>query len=150
MGLFPESFYNNTLPKKVAKKEKEIPLLKDIKQDIETGKFILDNKGDFIIVEGMEALLQIVVKKLKDERGKWIIYSKDYGSRLYALNGKSSETVKMYAKQFIDQALVDKVYITEIKDLQIIKEEATYYTIEFTIVSIYGNKTIGYNIDSLF
>ena len=150
MGLFPESFYNNTLPKKLAKKEKEIPLLKDIKQDIETGKFILDNKGDFIIVEGMEALLQIAVKKLKDERGKWIIYSKEYGSRLYALNGKSSETVKMYAKQFIDQALVDKVYITEIKDLQIIKEEATYYTIEFTIVSIYGNKTIGYNIDSLF
>ena len=150
MGLFPESFYNNTLPKKVAKKEKEIPLLKDIKQDIKTGKFILDNKGDFIIVEGMEALLQIAVKKLKDERGKWIIYSKEYGSRLYALNGKSSETVKMYAKQFIDQALVDKVYITEIKDLQIIKEEATYYTIEFTIVSIYGNKTIGYNIDSLF
>ena len=46
----------------IAKKEKEIPLLKDIKQDIETGKFILDNKGDFIIVEGMEALLQIVVK----------------------------------------------------------------------------------------
>ena len=137
MGLFPESFYNNTLPKKVAKKEKEIPLLKDIKQDIETGKFILDNKGDFIIVEGMEALLQIVVKKLNDERGKWIIYSKEHGSRLYALNGKSSETVKMYAKQFIDQALVDKVYITEIKDLQIIKEEATYYTIEFTIVSIY-------------
>ena len=142
MGLFPESFYNNTLPKKVAKKEKEIPLLKDIKQDIETGKFILDNKGDFIIVEGMEALLQIAVKKLNDERGKWIIYSKDYGSRLYALNGKSSETVKMYAKQFIDQALVDKVYITEIKDLQIIKEEATYYTIEFTIVSIYGNKIV--------
>ena len=150
MGLFPESFYNNTLPKKLAKKEKEIPLLKDIKQDMETGKFILENKGDFIIVEGMEALLQIAVKKLKDERGKWIIYSKEYGSRLYALNGKSSETVKMYAKQFIDQALVDKVYITEIKDLQIIKEEATYYTIEFTIVSIYGNKTIGYDIDSLF
>ena len=150
MGLFPESFYNNTLPKKLAKKEKEIPLLKDIKQDIETGKFILDSKGDLIIVEGMEALLQIAVKKLKDERGKWIIYSKDYGSRLYALNGKSSETVKMYAKQFIDQALVDKVYITEIKDLQIIKEEATYYTIEFTIVSIYGNKTIEYDIDSLF
>ena len=150
MGLFPESFYNNTLPKKLAKKEKEIPLLKDIKQDIETGKFILDNKGDFIIVEGMEALLQIVVKKLKDERGKWIIYSKDYGSRLYALNGKSSETVKMYAKQFIDQALVDKIYISEIKDLKIIREEATYYTIEFTIVSIYGNKTIDYNIDSLF
>ena len=133
MGLFPESFYNNTLPKKIAKKEKEIPLLKDIKQDIETGKFILDDKGDFIIVEGIEALLQIVVKKLNDERGKWIIYSKEYGSRLYALNGKSSETVKMYAKQFIDQALVDKVYITEIKDLQIIKEEATYYTIEFTM-----------------
>ena len=150
MGLFPESFYNNTLPKKLAKKEKEIPLLKDIKQDIETGKFILDSKGDFIIVEGMEASLQIVVKKLNDERGKWIIYSKEYGSRLYALNGKSSETVKMYAKQFIDQALVDKVYITEIKDLQIIKEEATYYTIEFTIVRIYGNKTIGYDIDSLF
>src|SRR5574344_2876647 len=126
LGLFPESFYHNTLPKKVAKKETEIPLLKDIKQDIETGKFILDNKGDFIIVEGMEALLQIVVKKLKDERGKWIIYSKEYGSRLYALNGKSSETVKMYAKQFIDQALVDKVYISETKDLQIIKEEATY------------------------
>lgn len=150
MGLFPESFYNNTLPKKLAKKEKEIPLLKDIKQDIETGKFILDNKGDFIIVEGMEALLQIVVKKLNDERGKWIIYSKEYGSRLYALNGKSSEMVKMYAKQFIDQALVDNIYISEIKDLQIIKEDATYYTIEFTIVSIYGNKTIDYNIDSLF
>ena len=150
MGLFPESFYNNTLPKKLAKEEKEIPLLKDIKQDMETGKFILDNKGDFIIVEGMEALLQIAVKKLKDERGKWIIYSKEYGSRLYALNGKSSETVKMYAKQFIDQALVDNVYISEIKDLKIIREEATYYTIEFTIVSIYGNKTIGYNIDSLF
>ena len=45
LGLFPESFYNNTLPKKLAKKEKEIPLLKDIKQDIETGKFILDNKS---------------------------------------------------------------------------------------------------------
>ena len=150
MGLFPESFYNNTLPKKVAKKEKEIPLLRDIKQDMETGKFILDNKGDFIIVEGMEALLQIAVKKLKDERGKWIIYSKEYGSRLYALNGKSSETVKMYAKQFIDQALVDNVYISETKDLKIIREEATYYTIEFTIVSIYGNKTIDYNVDSLF
>ena len=107
MGLFPESFYNNTLPKKVAKKEKEIPLLKDIKQDIETGKFILDNKGDFIIVEGMEALLQIVVKKLNDERGKWIIYSKEHGSRLYALNGKSSETVLLYVKQFLYQAIVD-------------------------------------------
>ena len=150
MGLFPESFYNNTLPKKLAKKEKEIPLLRDIKQDIETGKFILDSKGDFIIVEGMEALLQIAVKKLKDERGKWIIYSKEYGSRLYALNGKSSEMVKMYAKQFIDQALVDNVYISETKDLKIIREEATYYTIEFTIVSIYGNKTIEYDIDSLF
>ena len=62
LGLFPESFYNNTLPKKLAKKEKEIPLLKDIKQDNETGKFILDNKGDFIIVEGMVALLQIAVQ----------------------------------------------------------------------------------------
>ena len=150
MSLFPKSFYNNTLKREEVIKDKELPIVRDLKQDLETGELIRDDKGDFIIIEGIEALVQICKRKLQTEFNKWMIYPKDFGSRLYLLNGKSKYTAEMYAEQFIVQAIVDKKYVTNIKDLTITREDKGYYTIEFTIITVYGNTELSIKVEAKF
>ena len=55
MGLFPKSFYSNNLTRTEVKESQKLAKLKDIKQDLNTGEFILDQKGDLIILEDLDA-----------------------------------------------------------------------------------------------
>ena len=150
MSLFPKAFYNNTLKREEVTADKKLPLCKDLKQDMNTGELIRDSKGDFIVIEGIEALAQICKRKLQTEFNKWIIYPQPFGSRLYLLNGQSKDTVKMYADQFIVQAIVDKKYITGIKDLTITRTNRGCYDIEFTIITVYGNIKLKEDIEAKF
>lgn len=138
MSLFPKSFYNNSLTQIEVRKDQELPKLKDIKQNLNTGEFILDTKGDLIILEDLEALVQINKRKLSTQKGKYIIYSKDYGSKLYLLNGKTKNMLDMYSEEFIVQAIVDNKYTLGVTDIEVTRQQKGYYTISFLVNTIYG------------
>ena len=86
MGLFPEDFYNNRIDNV---KETETPLLKDYAIDLDTGEIILNEKGQPIIVNGIDAVIAQAYRKIHIDKGKYIIYSNNYGNDFKKLVGKS-------------------------------------------------------------
>ena len=149
MGLFPKSFYSNNLTRTAPPQPHTSAKLTDIKQDINTGEFILDNKGDFIILKDLDALIQINKKKLCTPRGKYIIYSKDFGSNVYVLNGQTKNIMEMYIEDFLIQSLVDNKYTLSITNIEIEREEQGYYTVSFFVNTIYGQYNENTQIEAI-
>lgn len=149
MGLFPKSFYSNNLTRTEVKESQKLAKLKDIKQDLNTGEFILDPKGDFIILEDLDALIQINKKKLCTPRGKYIIYSKDFGSNVYVLNGQTKNIMQMHIEDFLIQSLVDNKYTLSITNIEIEREEQGYYTVSFLVSTIYGQYNENTQIEAI-
>ena len=149
MGLFPKSFYSNNLTKTEVREAKKLAKLKDIKQDLNTGEFILDQKGDFIILEDLDALMQINKKKLSTPRGKYIIYSKDFGSNVYVLNGQTKYIMEMHIEDFLIQSLVDNKYTLSITNIEIEREEQGYYTVSFLVSTVYGQYNENTQIEAI-
>lgn len=149
MSIFPKSFYNNNLTKNEVREVQKVQKLTDIKQDLNTGEFILDSKGDFIILKDLEALIQINKRKLSTPKGKYIIYSKDFGSNVYKLNGQTKNVLDIYAEEFIIKALVDDKYTLGITDIEIKREEQGYYTVSFLVNTIYGQYAESTNMEAI-
>ena len=156
--LFPKGFYDNTISKTKLNKNASttLPLAKDIKQDLNTGKFILDDKNDFIIVTGIEAVIQMCRKRLltrrqnREKTSGYIIYSEDFGSRLYLLVGKTKDSLDFYAEEYVLESLKECEYVTGIQDFQIEKISTGKYNLIFKVNTVYGiyeeNMTVEGNI----
>ena len=146
-NLFPSGFYDNTLTKTFLQQQASttLPLAKDIKQDLNTGKFILDDKNDFIIVTGVEAVIQMCRKRLltrkqnRERTSGYIIYSEDFGSRLYLLIGKTKDSLDFYAEDYVIESLKSCEYVTGIQDFNIEKVKTGYYILNFKVNTIYGD-----------
>lgn len=143
-SLFPSGFYDNTIRKTELDNVTTLPLAKDIKQNLSTGEFILDDKKDFIIVTGLEAVIQMCRKQLltpkqnKEKTSGYIIYSSDYGSRIYLLFGKTKSEIDFYAEDYVREALSSIEYVTGISNFEINKVKTGEYSLSFTINTVYG------------
>ncbi|ACD22495.1 DUF2634 domain-containing protein [Clostridium botulinum] len=149
MGFFPEDFYNT---KTNIKKKKEIPLLKDYAINLDTGEILLDKNKNAIIVEGLDAVIvqawrKIHTKKIDPLAGEgYLIYGKNFGSKLHKLIGKSKSNGDIYAYQMLHDCLVDGTYVTGISNF-LTELEKSCYKINYTIESIYGNKDDSFYVD---
>lgn len=143
-SLFPSGFYDNTIRKTELDNVTTLPLAKDIKQNLSTGEFILDDKKDFVIVTGLEAVIQMCRKQLltpkqnKEKTSGYIIYSSDYGSRIYLLFGKTKSEIDFYAEDYVREALSSIEYVTGISNFEINKVKTGEYSLSFTINTVYG------------
>lgn len=150
--LFPSGFYDNTLRKTeltnaTSNKTTTLPLAKDIKQNLNTGEFILDSKKDFVIITGLEAVIQMCRRQLltpkqnKEKTSGFIIYSSNYGSRIYLLFGKTKTEIDFYAEEYIMESLSSIPYVTGISNFEIEKVKTGEYNLKFVINTVYGNTT---------
>lgn len=143
MGLFPEDFYNNRIDNV---KETEIPLLKDYAIDLDTGETILNEKGQPIIVTGIDAVIAQAYRKIHTDKSKYIIYSNKYGNEFKKLMGKSKDFADTFAYQMLVNCLVDNKYVTGISNFYTELEESQY-SINYTLNSIYGDYSDSFYID---
>ena len=135
--IFP---INNSHVKAFEDNNEELELLKEYAWDFANDEFLLDENGDFIIVEGLEALKIKNYIELKVYRNRWFIHNGKVGSRLKELVGKSYEEFCLYAQQYVEEAIVDGKYVTSIEDVSFHIDGSRAY-MEFTVISVYGNYT---------
>ncbi|NFO56404.1 DUF2634 domain-containing protein [Clostridium botulinum] len=149
MGAFPEDFYNKGINQR---KKKEVPLLKDYAINLDTGEILLDKNKKAIIVEGLDAVIvqawrKIHTKKIDPLAGEgYLIYGKNFGSKLHKLIGKSKSNGDIYAYQMLHHCLVDGTYVTGISNFST-ELEKSCYKINYTLESIYGNKDDSFYVD---
>lgn len=141
MSLFPEDFYNNTVKKNIAE---DIPLLKDYAIDLETGELFYDVNGNSVIVEGLDAVIvqtwrKVHTHKLDVTNGDgYFIYGKDFGSQFHKLMGKGKSYGDAFAYQMLVDCVVDGTYVTGIDSFSTTLEKSRY-SIDYTMITIYGN-----------
>ena len=143
MSLFPDDFYNNKINNV---KENEIPLLKDYAIDLDTGEIILNELGQSTIVSGIDAVIAQAYRKIHTDKGRYIIYSSNYGSEFKKLIGKGKSYGDTYAYQMLVDCLVDNKYVIGISDFYTTLEESKY-NINFTMNSIYGDYSDSFYVD---
>lgn len=143
MSLFPNDFYNNKIDNV---KETEIPLLKDYAIDLDTGEVILNELGQAAIVSGIDAVIAQAYRKIHTDKGRYIIYSSNYGSEFKNLIGKGKSYGDTYAYQMLVDCLVDNKYVIGISDFYTTLEESKY-SINFTMNSIYGDYSDSFYVD---
>ena len=143
MSLFPTDFYNNKINNV---KENEIPLLKDYAIDLDTGEVILNELGQATIVSGIDAVIAQAYRKIHTDKGRYIIYSSNYGSEFKKLIGKGKSYGDTYAYQMLVDCLVDNKYVIGISDFYTVLEKSKY-SIIFTMNSIYGDYSDSFYVD---
>lgn len=143
MSLFPTDFYNNKINNV---KENEIPLLKDYAIDLDTGEIILNELGQATIVSDIDAVIAQAYRKIHTDKGRYIIYSSNYGSEFKKLIGRGKSYGDTYAYQMLVDCLVDNKYVIGISDFYTVLEKSKY-SINFTMNSIYGNYSDSFYVD---
>lgn len=143
-SIFPNSYYDNTISQNTIRSYDEIPILKDYKINLETGELLVDKDRDFIIIEGLEAVVQMCRRMLLTEKfdansnKRWTIYPDGYGSKINGLFGKSKQLGDQLAYGFIYESIVENnIYVNSISNFTTELQEG-YYTISFSVNSIYG------------
>lgn len=140
MSVFPESYNRNNLKTTSVTTSTTPELLKEYAWDFDTGEILVDENGNFTIVEGLEAVEVQCWLALQIQRNRYLIYYSGIGNNLKSLIGKSSAYVNKNIQSLLDEALVDNTYVTSISDITCTLEDDAM-TIEFTVNSIYGSYT---------
>lgn len=113
MSLFPFiSVSDEVLEGLVNETVEELPLYKEIAWDYKSN-FPITKNGEFVMVQGKEAVKVWVYKALLTPRFTHAIYSNNYGSELLELIGKAytPSLTKAEAKRYIEEALSINPYI---------------------------------------
>lgn len=123
----------------VAENNSELPLYKEIAWNFDTDEFIRDEKGDFKIVEGKEALKVWIYHTLHVNRYEHEIFSWDYGTELIKLIGQrfSKGLTESEAFRYIKEALLINEYLTDVRKNSITFEGDTLH-IDITVFTVYG------------
>ena len=132
MNIFPEDYKQNIGINSFEKNTyKEPELLKEYAIDFETGEI-----SNTEIVTGLDAIAVRVYLTFLIKRGRWFIYP-DHGSNIDTFKGQDVDYARLNVMQILKEALVDNIYITDIKDVNLYFEDDDI-TVEFTVISIYG------------
>jgi hypothetical protein len=125
--------------------DEDLPLLKEYAWSFETDKFIYDDNGNHVIVEGNEALKVWIYKALKTERYDYIAYSWQYGIELKPFIGKVMGVQERFSelKRVITECLMVNPYILSIDSFEFGQEKhGETVTLKMSLTSIYGELTI--------
>lgn len=134
MNIFPGD-YNIRKNRNLNTEDNTIPLLKEYAIDFEKEEILVNEKGMFEIVEGLEAVKVRCFLALKIQRNRYLIYL-DVGNNLKSLIGKDLDYINRNIKSMLEEALIDE-YVKFIEDIKT-SQEGNKVTVEFTINSIYG------------
>lgn len=139
-GLLPVDFYNGNLISNgsIKKSSNTPPLLQDYLIDLNTGFPIVSDSGQFVIVEGLEAVVTQIWRKLHIPQGVHEIFSSKYGNTFDELRGYGKSYADAYSAQKLKQAIQDGIYVKSVDNIQL-SLEGSNYTIYFTIKTIYGD-----------
>ncbi|MBN1079287.1 DUF2634 domain-containing protein [Clostridium botulinum] len=135
MNIFPGD-YNIRKNRNLNTEDNTIPLLKEYAIDFEKEEILIDDKGKFTIVEGLEAVKVRCFLALKIQRNRYLIYL-NVGNNLKSLIGKDLDYINRNIKSMLEEALIDE-YVKSIEDIKT-SQEGNKVTVEFTINSIYGS-----------
>ncbi|NFS12603.1 DUF2634 domain-containing protein [Clostridium botulinum] len=134
MSVFPGDY--NIRKTKIRSNENETPeLLKEYAIDFEKEEILIDNKGGFTRVEGLEAVKVRCFLALKIQRNRYLIYL-NVGNNLKSLIGKDLAYINQNVRAMLEEALIDE-YVKSIEDIRTSQSD-NKVTVEFTINSIYG------------
>ena len=132
MSIFPEDYKQNIGINSFEKNIKKEPeLLKEYSIDFDTGEI-----SNTEIVSGLDAIAVRVYLTFLIKRGRWFIYL-DHGSHIDTFRGQDVDYARLNVMQILKEALVDNIYITDVKDVNLDFEDDDI-TVEFTVISIYG------------
>ena len=123
--------------------EKDLPLYKEYAWDFDTDKFIYDNVGNHVLVEGNEAIKVWIYKALKTERFRYTAYSWRYGIELKKFIGKVmtvGERISEF-KRVIIECLMVNPYIKSINSINITRDK-TNIDCEINLTTVYGELVI--------
>lgn len=113
-------------------------IYKDIAWDYENNSAIIEN-GDFLIVEGLEAVKSWCFRALQTQRYKYLAYTWDYGIDLEQFTGKVlTDKVKIDIIKEIIDCLKENKHVTDVIDFNFITDKRAV-TINFKIVTDYGD-----------
>ncbi|NFM12030.1 DUF2634 domain-containing protein [Clostridium botulinum] len=134
MNIFPGD-YNIRKNRNLNTEDNTIPLLKEYAIDFEKEEILIDDKGKFTIVEGLEAVKVRCFLALKIQRNRYLIYL-NVGNKLKSLIGKDLDYINRNIKSMLEEALIDE-YVKSIEDIKT-SQEGNKVTVEFTINTVYG------------
>ncbi|MCS6110369.1 DUF2634 domain-containing protein [Clostridium botulinum] len=134
MNIFPGD-YNIRKNRNLNTEDNTIPLLKEYAIDFEKEEILVNEKGMFEIVEGLEAVKVRCFLALKIQRNRYLIYL-NVGNNLKSLIGKDLDYINRNIKSMLEEALLDE-YVKSIEDIKT-SQEGNKVTVEFIINSIYG------------
>ena len=122
--------------------EQELPVAKEWAFDFATGDFLLKD-GKMYLVEREEAVAIWVKKALLIQRGRFEMYSEDYGSELEDLigSGYSLSALELEAKRLVQECVEINPYVVETKDYEVSLDNDVL-NITFTLITVYGEVKI--------
>ncbi|NFI95252.1 DUF2634 domain-containing protein [Clostridium botulinum] len=135
MNIFPGD-YNIRKNRNLNTEDNTIQLLKEYAIDFEKEEILVNEKGMFEIVEGLEAVKVRCFLELKIQRNRYLIYL-NVGNNLKSLIGKDLDYINRNIKSMLEETLIDE-YVKSIEDIKTF-QEGNKVTVEFTINSIYGS-----------
>lgn len=134
MSVFPGD-YNIRKNRNLNTEDNTIPLLKEYAIDFEKEEILINEKGMFEIVEGLEAVKVRCFLALKIQRNRYLIYL-NVGNNLKSLIGKDLDYINRNIKSMLEEALIDE-YVKSIEDIKTSQSD-NKVTVEFTINTVYG------------
>lgn len=122
----------------VENESEELELYKEIAWDFENNIPLIKD-GDFVILEGNEALKVWIFKTLHVNRYEYMIYTWDYGNELESLFGQgySKELIQAEAKRYLEECLLVNEYIKSINNIEVNLDDNILST-SFSVTTIYG------------
>lgn len=101
------------------------------------------NNGDFVIIEGLEALKVWVYKALLVPRFNYDIYTWDYGSEVESLIGKAytQNLTQSEVDRYIKEALSTHEYILDVETSDIYFDNNTLHA-TINLDTVYGGDTL--------
>lgn len=116
---------------------KENGTYKDIAWDYENNT-PLTNNGDFLIVEGLEAVESWAFRALQTQRTKFEIFTWDYGLDIESFVGRVlTDKNKIDLTKEITECLLENNHITNVADFKFTTDKNKVY-ISFKIITAYG------------
>ena len=110
----------------------------DIAWDFDKNIPILEG-GDFVVVEGIEAVKSWAYRALQTQRAKHLAFTWDYGVDLESYVGKVLDTKeKINLTTEITDCLMQNKHITNVVDFEFKTEKRKVY-INFRIITKYGD-----------
>ncbi|MFV0401115.1 MAG: DUF2634 domain-containing protein [Oscillospiraceae bacterium] len=102
----------------------------------------LQSKRILGMVDGLDAITQMVYKTLYTERYAYLIYNWDYGVGLEEYLGEDINFVMADITGAITEALMVDDRVLSVDDFQMEKTKIDALTVQFTVITTEGNQTI--------